>query len=215
MFGYFAGPGPWGELLTFTLFGLVGLGLLAKPGPNGASVVMEVRLQSRARFVSLLVAGPLAVAVLAGMLTGAAFDNRYIAVVFPLFIVLCALGLTAFSSRKVSAALLAVACTAGLFAAQEQNSEPRTQAVQVAADLNAQAQPGDVVVYCPDQLGPAVDRLLTGPRSDPADLPAHDRPRSSRLGRLCLEDPAHRGRHLRPGGMGPGQPRGYPVARMA
>ena len=163
VFGYFAGPGPWGELLTFTLFGLVGLGLLAKPGPNGASVVMEVRLQSRARFVSLLVAGPLAVAVLAGMLTGAAFDNRYIAVVFPLFIVLCALGLTAFSSRKVSAALLAVACTAGLFAAQEQNSEPRTQAVQVAADLNAQAQPGDVVVYCPDQLGPAVDRLLKVP----------------------------------------------------
>ncbi len=145
------------------MFGLVGLGLLAKPGPNGASVVMEVRLQSRARFVSLLVAGPLAVAVLAGMLTGAAFDNRYIAVVFPLFIVLCALGLTAFSSRKVSAALLAVACTAGLFAAQEQNSEPRTQAVQVAADLNAQAQPGDVVVYCPDQLGPAVDRLLKVP----------------------------------------------------
>ena len=39
----------------------------------------------------------------------------------------------------------------------------RTQAVQVAAVLNAQAQPGDMVVYCPDQLGPAVDRLLTVP----------------------------------------------------
>jgi hypothetical protein len=33
----------------------------------------------------------------------------------------------------------------------------------VAAVLNAQAQPGDMVVYCPDQLGPAVDRLLTVP----------------------------------------------------
>ena len=29
--------------------------------------------------------------------------------------------------------------------------------------LNAEAQPGDMVVYCPDQLGPAVDRLLPVP----------------------------------------------------
>jgi mannosyltransferase len=160
VFGFFAGPGSGGELLTFMLFGLVVLGLCAKPGPNGASVVVEIRAQPRARLVSLLVVGTLAVAVAAGMLTGAAFDNRYVAVVFPLFIVLCALGLTAFSSRRVTGALLAVACAAGLFAAVEQNSEPRTQAVQVAADLNAQARPGDVVVYCPDQLGPAVYRLF-------------------------------------------------------
>ena len=43
------------------------------------------------------------------------------------------------------------------------DSQPRTQAVQIAADLNAKAQPGDMVVYCPDQLGPAVDRLLNVP----------------------------------------------------
>jgi mannosyltransferase len=163
VFGFFAGSGPSGELLTFVLFSLVGLGLLAKPGPNGASVVMEVRAQPRARFVALLVVGPLTVAVVAGMLTGAAFDNRYVAVVFPLFIVLCALGVTTFSSRNVTAAMLAVACVAGLYTAQGQNSQPRAQAVQVAADLNAQAQPGDVVVYCPDQLGPAVSRLFEVP----------------------------------------------------
>jgi hypothetical protein len=163
VFGFFGGPGAGGALLTFLLFGLVGLGLLARPGPDAASVVMEVRVQPRAKFVSLLVVGPLVVAVAAGMLTGAAFDNRYIAVVFPLFIVLCALGLTAFSSPKISGALLAVACIAGLFAAQDQNSGARTQAVQAAADLNAQAQPGDVVVYCPDQLGPAVSRLFNVP----------------------------------------------------
>src|SRR5262249_61026382 len=36
----------------------------------------------------------------------------------------------------------------------------RTQAGRIAPVLNVQAQPGDLVVYCPDQLGPAVDRLL-------------------------------------------------------
>jgi mannosyltransferase len=163
VFGFFAGVGAWGELLTFLLFGLVGLALFARPGPRATSVIVEMRAQPRARFVAVLVAGSLGAAVLAGILTGAAFDNRYIAVVFPLFVLLCALGVTTFTSRKVTSAMLAVACTAGLLTAQDQNSQPRTQAVQVAAVLNAQAQPGDMVVYCPDQLGPAVDRLLKVP----------------------------------------------------
>jgi hypothetical protein len=122
-----------------------------------------MRAQPRARFVALLVVGALSLAVLAGIVTGAAFDNRYIAVVFPLFIVLCALGLTTFTSRKVTSVLLVVACVAGLLSAKQQNSQPRTQAVQLAAVLNAQAQPGDMVVYCPDQLGPALSRLLKVP----------------------------------------------------
>jgi mannosyltransferase len=163
VFGFFAGVGAWGELLTFLLFGLVGLAIFARPGPRATSVIVEMRAQPRARFVAVLVAGSLGAAVLAGILTGAAFDNRYIAVVFPLFVLLCALGVTTFTSRKVTSAMLAVACTAGLLTAQDQNSQPRTQAVQVAAVLNAQAQPGDMVVYCPDQLGPAVDRLLKVP----------------------------------------------------
>ncbi|HKY77075.1 MAG TPA: hypothetical protein VJS45_13095, partial [Acidimicrobiia bacterium] len=36
----------------------------------------------------------------------------------------------------------------------------RTQAAAVARQIRAEARPGDVVVYCPDQLGPSVSRLL-------------------------------------------------------
>ena len=39
----------------------------------------------------------------------------------------------------------------------------RTQANAVAAALNAQAKPGDVIAFCPDQLGPAVYRQLQDP----------------------------------------------------
>ena len=163
VFGYFAGVGGCGELLTFLLFVLVVLALLARPGPRSTSVVVEMRAQPRAALVAWLVIATLGVAVVAGLVSGAAFDSRYIAVVFPLFVLLCALGLTTFASRTVTSVVLAVACVAGLFSAQLWNSQPRTQAVQVAAVLNAQAQPGDMVVYCPDQLGPAVDRLLTVP----------------------------------------------------
>jgi mannosyltransferase len=163
VFGYFAGGGGWGKLLTFLLFGLVGLAVLARPGPKATSVVLEMRAQPRARFVAWLVVATLGVAVVAGLVSGAAFDSRYIAVVFPLFVLLCAMGLTTFASRRVTSVVLAVACVAGLFSARLWNAQPRTQAVQIAAVLNAQAQPGDMVVYCPDQLGPAVDRLLSVP----------------------------------------------------
>ena len=164
VFGYFAGTGgAWAELLTFVLFALVGLALLARPGPKSTSVVLEMKAQPRSALLAWLVIGTLSVAVVLGLVSGAAFDSRYVAVVFPLFVLLCALGVTVFTSRAVTSVVLAVACTAGLFSAQLWNSQPRTQAVQVAAVLNAQAQPGDMVVYCPDQLGPAVDHLLTVP----------------------------------------------------
>jgi len=163
IFNLFAGPGTWGQLLTFLLFGLAGLALFSRAGPHAASVLVEARIQPRARLVGLLVIGTLSLAVAVGMLSGAAFDGRYIAVVFPLFAVLCALGLAAFTSRAVTSGVLAVACLAGLLSADLQNGEPRTQATQVAAVLNVQAQPGDTIVYCPDQLGPAVDRLLKVP----------------------------------------------------
>ncbi|MGZ8762199.1 MAG: glycosyltransferase family 39 protein, partial [Acidimicrobiia bacterium] len=40
--------------------------------------------------------------------------------------------------------------------------ENRTQAGDVAAAVNARAGSGDVVAFCPDQVAPSVNRLLTG-----------------------------------------------------
>ena len=37
----------------------------------------------------------------------------------------------------------------------------RTQADAIAAPINAEAGPGDLVIFCPDQLGPAGDRAVT------------------------------------------------------
>jgi mannosyltransferase len=159
----FAGKGVWAQLLSLLFFALIAVALFARPGPRPATVLLELRAQPPARFVGLLLVGTLVLAVVVGAVTGAAFDQRYIAVVFPFFVVVCALGLTKFGSRGLTAGALSVMCLAGLFSAQQWDSQPRTEAVKVAMDLNQEAQPGDMVVYCPDQLGPAVDRLLTVP----------------------------------------------------
>ena len=75
----------------------------------------------------------------------------------------------------------------------------RTQAGEVAAVLRADAAPGDVVVYCPDQLGPAVHRLAP-PGLDEVTYPDVRLADVRRLGRLQGAARARRSRGVRPRG---------------
>jgi hypothetical protein len=59
------------------------------------------------------------------------------------------------ATRKIA---LAAVCALSLWGAEVLPTQLRTQAGEVA-DILAQAKPGDLVVICPDQLGPAVHRL--------------------------------------------------------
>jgi hypothetical protein len=82
-------------------------------------------------------------------------------VVFPVFCLLVALGISAFADRRTAAGILAVATGLGLVCSVNGALwAPRTQAGDIAAALKAQAHPGDLVLFCPDQLGPAVSREL-------------------------------------------------------
>ena len=185
IFQDFSGYGPWAMLLMFWLFALVVLGIFGRPsrlvGPPGRlsgapaagdadreiparyQITLDLRTRAEARPVVVVLLGTLGIAVAGGALANAAFVARYTSVIFPLFVLLAALGLTVFADRRMVAGMLGVACLAGVLTGYGNNQQQRTQAVQVAAVLNVQAQPGDEVVYCPDQLGPAVNRLLTVP----------------------------------------------------
>jgi hypothetical protein len=68
-----------------------------------------------------------------------------------------ATGIVAMGTRARVAAL-GIVCGLGLVGSAFVVSHLRTQAGQVAA-LLASANPADLVVFCPDQLGPAVHRL--------------------------------------------------------
>lgn len=123
-------------------------------------VVLDLRLRPAARPLLVLIAGTIGIAIIGGVVASAAFSARYTSIVFPLFMLTAALGFTVFADRRVAHGLMAVACVAGLLTGFGNNHQPRTQGTAVAAVLNAEAQPGDEVVYCPDQLGPAVNRVL-------------------------------------------------------
>jgi hypothetical protein len=178
VFADFSGSGPWGALLMFATFALFLLGVFGRrvaPGtavqtlePDGSTrptestraLVLELRPRPGMAPLVVIAAGTLTVAVVLGVVANAAFVARYTAVALPLFLLVVATGLAVLPGRGFRNGCLAVLCVAGLLTGLGENSQARTQAAQIAAVLNVQAQAGDVVVYCPDQLGPAVDRLL-------------------------------------------------------
>ena len=96
---------------------------------------------------------------LAGYATNATYQPRYAAVIVPLVLLAVAVGITripGIAQLLAGGAYLAVS-VAGIAWV---NYYQRTQA-DVVGDVVAQhAQPGDVVVYCPDQLGPDYSRQM-------------------------------------------------------
>ncbi len=149
--------------LGLVFFALAGLGLFGAAASR-RRIELDLFTRPRARAVAFVTAATLALAVVAGLLTRSAFQDRYTAVVFVTLILLVALGTTTFADRWVRYGVVALAVALGLSTSASNVTFPRTQAGQVASAIRASARPGDVVGYCPDQLGPAVSRLL------PADL---------------------------------------------
>ncbi|MHB1988410.1 MAG: glycosyltransferase family 39 protein [Acidimicrobiales bacterium] len=123
-------------------------------------VILDLHTRPGVRATTLALFATLLVAIIAGKLTGSTFADRYTSVIaFPALLVF-AYGLTCLSDPRVRHGVLGVAVAFGLAAAIPNATILRTQAGQVAAAISAAGKPGDVVAYCPDQLGPAVSRLL-------------------------------------------------------
>jgi len=129
---------------------------------SGSRLEIDLRGRPPGRALAIVFVGTLVLALGVGRITGAAFAPRYTSVALPMFLLLAALGITRLP-RRLGTAVLAVAVVTGMAGAVPHAfSAGKTQAPVVAEALKSQALPGDFVVYCPDQLGPATSRLLPG-----------------------------------------------------
>jgi mannosyltransferase len=151
-----------GRLLALVYFALFALALFGV-GRSGRLIELDLHTRPRARGTSIAVVGTLFAAIAGGILTTSAFSPRYAAVVFLPLILLVALGTTTFLNQRVRLAVVAVAVVAGLIGSFQNITTQRTQAPKVAVVVNAQAKPGDLIAFCPDQLGPAVYRVIDHP----------------------------------------------------
>jgi len=148
-----------GRGLAVLIFALAALALFGKP-IDGRHIELDLHTRPRGRGLAVVVATTLLIAVGIGLATSSTYAARYTVVVFGIFILFIALGPTSFADRRVRAGVVAVATVTGLWGGTDNITAQRTQAGELAAAITAEGRPGDVVGYCPDQLGPGVSRIL-------------------------------------------------------
>jgi len=152
-----------GRALALLYFALAGLGLFGVAG-GLRHVVLDLRTRPAGRGLAIVTVGTLAVAVIGGYASRSAFQARYASVIFVFLTLLVAMGFATFADQRIRAGVMAAAVVFGVAGSLPNIWTSRTQAGQVSAALAKFGRAGDVVSYCPDQLGPSVSHLLPSNR---------------------------------------------------
>jgi hypothetical protein len=155
------GGGYFGEavLLGWGLVALFALGLFTT-GLDEHRLMLDVRTVPQVRREAAVVGLTLVIASAASYLTRTTFATRYAAVILPLFLVVAAVGLSRLDLPIVRPVAVLVLIGLGLVGGLHNVVTDRTQAGDIAAAIRSGLRPGDLVVMCPDQLGPSTHRLL-------------------------------------------------------
>jgi uncharacterized membrane protein len=140
--------------------------LLAVFGRARSSRRIELDLRGTPQFraEASIVVATIVLALAVSYATRSAFVTRYASTFLPLVLLLAAGGLTRLVDRR--ARVIALTVVLGLFSlgCVYNLTTDRTQAKVIADEVARTHRPQDLVVYCPDQLGPAGLRLM------PADV---------------------------------------------
>ena len=159
-----------GRLLAIGYFSLAGLALFGVARDRW-HIDLDLRTRAPARPLAFVVVFTLVAAITGGILSQSAFSSRYAAVIFVPLLVLVAMGLIAFADTWIRTAAVAIVVAAGVASSVPNVYTQRSQAPQIAGVLAAHATPGDLVVVCPDQLGPALGRVVPQNRYDLISFP--------------------------------------------
>ncbi len=124
------------------------------------SIELVSPARRQVRFEALVVLLVVALSTVASIAANAAYAPRYAAVYFPLIALIAAAGLTRFISRPGRAVAALVVLVPMLAGSVLSAHETRSQSAVVAASIDESAHSGDVVLYCPDQLGPSTNREI-------------------------------------------------------
>jgi hypothetical protein len=159
------GGGPNGEaqFLAIGILLLFMLGLFGR-AVSGALIELDLRTHPLGRPESIIGLSTLLIATLAGYATGSAFASRYTAVIFPIILLVAALGAGMIQDARIRGGVLVALALLGMVGSVRNLRSQRTQGGDIGAYITEQGQPGDVVAFCPDQLGPSTMRHVPDDR---------------------------------------------------
>ena len=160
------------ELMTVALV-VLGIFGLAKGGPL---LELDARGRVRGRFLGWIIFVTLTFGIVGAYLSKSTFVPRYASVIFIPLVILLAVGTRSIELPWLRLSLVGILVVALLVGANADRTTQRSQAGQVAQVLTTQAAPGDLVVFCPDQLGPSVMRELPNTPVRAVGYPRFDDP---------------------------------------
>lgn len=153
------------HLAGWILVVLVLLGLFAT-ALDGRHFSVDMATRPGVRLEAIVAVATLAIGLLIARTSGTTFEGRYASVVFPLFVLVGAFGLTVFANAQIRIGVLTFALVLGAWGGISNAERNRTQAYQLVPIIRAGAVPGDVVLFCPDSIGTdVVGRLRTDLRT--------------------------------------------------
>lgn len=159
----------WRSIVVVLLAGAVVVALLQMRSPKPPRVVpsrdSQLMADERPRLLRPLLAVTLVcplVAVAGGAISNSAYTVRYTAVVFPFAMLVVGAAGAMLRPLRLGAAVVVVVAGLSTAVAIHEIGVPRTTASRVAAELRPLVRRGDVLIYCPDQLAPAMSRVLSG-----------------------------------------------------
>lgn len=138
-------------LIVLGLFGL---------GVSSGRIEFDLRTRVHSRPLAWIIALTIAFGVGTMLVTDTAFQPRYNAVWIPFAIIVAGIGVAVLRGPLLQRGALVLVVLASAAGCYQNVTADRTQAGEAVAAVVRNGHPGDVVMLCPDQLGPAVDRLL-------------------------------------------------------
>src|SRR3954447_21552014 len=156
---WMGGARPAAQAAYLIALGCVVLALIGRRGRR-REAVLQTRIARLPANLFAVVVATLTLAIVVDGIGRQAYAPRYLSMGAGPFLVVVGCGITVLPTRRARRMMLALLVVAGLSVSLENAWQPRSEAHLVATVINEQARPGDLVVYCPDQLGPQTSRLL-------------------------------------------------------
>ncbi len=144
---------------AFLLFDLAILAVLGFSIGYGQARLDRTKRRS-AFILGAVVTATLGLALIGSRISDSAYASRYAAVVYLFYVLLAGLGVSLIANSTTRMVMLTSIAVLGIIGSVPNVYTNRTEAGRTAAIIKAHISKGDVVGYCPDQLGPAVARLL-------------------------------------------------------
>jgi mannosyltransferase len=154
------GSGAFAEARTYGILVLV-LAIVAACSTDGdGRLVLTGGIVDSMRPLVGVIVTTAALGSALGFVAGSAFEPRYAAVLIPLVLLVVAAGLARAGADGLLRLLGASLVVLGVVGVHHTLGYLRTQTGDLATEIAEDAGPDDVVVVCPDQLGPSLARAL-------------------------------------------------------